>query len=73
LFLCVLGSRFARAFGPLTCVRAHIHRFTRPLFRELFATPFGREAALELFHRHGRNYHPICAKMVGADLGVELK
>lgn len=52
---------FLRAVGRM--------KFVRPLFRELLA--FGGEgadAATKLFAEHGPSYHPICQKMVSADI-----
>lgn len=56
---------FLRASGRM--------KYVRPTFRELLRTTLGRPAAQELFMAHASAYHPICAKMVAADLEVELK
>ena len=45
-------------------------KFTRPLYRELYKTEFGKEVAVETFKNHQQFYHPICAKMVARDLGL---
>ena len=45
-------------------------KFTRPLYRELFKTEFGKEIAVETFKANHQFYHPICAKMVARDLGL---
>jgi leukotriene A-4 hydrolase/aminopeptidase len=45
-------------------------KFTRPLYRELFKTEFGKEIAIETFKLNYKLYHPICAKMVARDLGL---
>ena len=47
-------------------------KYVRPLFRELMRSSFGREPVLELWESHGCTaYHPICAKMVAADIAKE--
>lgn len=38
-------------------------KYTRPLFRELLKSSFGRAPALELYAAHKGAYHPICAKV----------
>jgi leukotriene-A4 hydrolase len=43
-------------------------KFTRPLYRELAKKH--RELAVSTFKKHWRSYHPICAKMVTKDLGL---
>lgn len=47
-------------------------KFTRPLYRELFAIEETRNAAVETFKERAMFYHPICRAMVAKDLGVEL-
>merc|ERR1712173_286304 len=39
-------------------------KFTRPLYRALFKSKMGKEAAITTFSKHKGTYHPICAKMV---------
>lgn len=57
--------------APLpSCVA--VFQFTRPLYRDLYKSAFGRAAALKLFQEKHTMYHPICEKMVAADLGVTL-
>ncbi|CAM9572360.1 unnamed protein product [Ascophyllum nodosum] len=46
-------------------------KFTRPLYRELFALDETRSAAIETFKQRASFYHPICRFMVAKDLGVE--
>jgi leukotriene-A4 hydrolase len=46
-------------------------KYTRPLYRELVRTSFGRPVAVALFEANKGIYHPICAKMVGVDLEKE--
>lgn len=43
-------------------------KFVRPLYRALFASNMGRQAAQETFLRHADFYHPICSKMIAQDL-----
>jgi len=43
-------------------------KFTRPLYRTLFASPKWRGVAKAAFLEHKDFYHPICAKMVANDL-----
>ena len=45
-------------------------KYVRPLYRSLFATPFGKDAAVTLFTENRSIYHPIASKMLSADLGV---
>lgn len=45
-------------------------RVRRPLYRALFRSKMGREAALKAFEANRAAYHPIAQKMVAADLGV---
>lgn len=46
-------------------------KFLRPLYRALFRSKMGKQAALDTFQEAGRSYHPIAAKMVAADLSVD--
>lgn len=45
-------------------------KFTRPLFRDLFAWPEQKHVAVETFTAWAENYHPICRQMVSKDLGL---
>ncbi|KAJ1673624.1 Leucyl aminopeptidase yscIV [Spiromyces aspiralis] len=45
-------------------------KFTRPLYRLLFACPNGRDLARQTFLRLRNFYHPICARLVEGDLGL---
>lgn len=47
-------------------------KFTRPLYRELFALEETRSMAIQTFRERASFYHPICRAMVAKDLGVEL-
>jgi len=47
-------------------------KFTRPVYRDLFKSEFGKQAALDNFKANMPIYHPITLKMVAADLGVAL-
>eukprot|EP01064_Diplonema_japonicum_P015284 TRINITY_DN2300_c0_g1_i1.p1 TRINITY_DN2300_c0_g1~~TRINITY_DN2300_c0_g1_i1.p1 ORF type:complete len:610 (+),score=137.38 TRINITY_DN2300_c0_g1_i1:67-1896(+) len=44
-------------------------KYTRPLYRELGKVD--HEKAIAIFKENKQNYHSICQKMVGKDLGVE--
>ena len=46
-------------------------KFLRPLYRALFRSKMGKQAALDTFKEAGGSYHPIAAKMVAADLSVD--
>jgi leukotriene A-4 hydrolase/aminopeptidase len=47
-------------------------KFTRPLYRELYAAAGdARQLALDTFNEWRQNYHNICAKMVAKDLHLE--
>ncbi|KAJ2779362.1 Leucyl aminopeptidase yscIV [Coemansia javaensis] len=46
-------------------------KFTRPLYRLLHACPDGRALAEQTFRRLRGFYHPICARMVEKDLGLQ--
>ena len=48
-------------------------KFTRPLYRALFASKMGRDLAIQAFVQNRDFYHPICAKMVASDLQVDRK
>jgi leukotriene-A4 hydrolase len=45
-------------------------KYVRPLYRALFRSKVGKQAALDTFEANRGRYHPICRKMVAADLGV---
>jgi len=47
-------------------------KFTRPIYRDLFKSGFGKQAAVDTFTAHAASYHPITHKMVAVDLGVTL-
>ena len=47
-------------------------KFLRPLYRALYKSKMGKEAALQTFKEAGGSYHPIAAKMVAADLSTEV-
>ncbi|KDO29468.1 hypothetical protein SPRG_06006 [Saprolegnia parasitica CBS 223.65] len=44
-------------------------KFVRPLYRDLYKSAFGAEAARRIFAEWKDNYHPIARKMVAKDLG----
>jgi leukotriene-A4 hydrolase len=43
-------------------------KYLRPLYRALYRSKMGRQAALDTFGAVKGKYHPIAAKMVAADL-----
>ena len=43
---------------------------SRPLYRDLYASSFGKQAAVDCFVENRAMYHPIAAKMLAKDLGV---
>ena len=45
-------------------------KFTRPLYRDLFAWPEQKQVAVSTFASWSENYHPICRAMVSKDLGL---
>jgi leukotriene-A4 hydrolase len=45
-------------------------KFVRPLYKALYKSKMGRLAALEQFKGIRFAYHPICEKMIAADLHV---
>jgi leukotriene-A4 hydrolase len=45
-------------------------KFLRPLYRALFKSAMGRQAALDTFRACRASYHPIAQKMVAVDLGL---
>ena len=45
-------------------------KFTRPLYRDLFAWPEQKQVAVSTFTSWSENYHPICRAMVSKDLGL---
>ncbi|GAB5030618.1 leukotriene a4 hydrolase [Nannochloropsis oceanica] len=47
-------------------------KFTRPLYKELYKSKMASSLALEIFKKNAMFYHPICRKMVAADLGLRL-
>jgi leukotriene-A4 hydrolase len=46
-------------------------KYLRPLYRALSRQPGAREAAVAAFEGNRAAYHPIAAKMVAADLGLD--
>mmetsp|Transcript_18885 Transcript_18885/g.57382 ORF Transcript_18885/g.57382 Transcript_18885/m.57382 type:complete len:653 (-) Transcript_18885:183-2141(-) len=46
-------------------------KFVRPLYRELNKVDAARDKAKEAFKKNKSNYHPICARLVAKDLGLE--
>jgi leukotriene-A4 hydrolase len=46
-------------------------KFVRPLYRALFASEMGKKVAVATFVKHRDFYHPVCAKMLAKDLGVD--
>jgi leukotriene-A4 hydrolase len=46
-------------------------KFTRPLYRALYASVMGKDLAVSTFLAHKDFYHPICAKMIASDLRIE--
>jgi hypothetical protein len=44
-------------------------QFVRPVYRDLFKSAFGKQAALDTFDVAVDSYHPITQKMVATDLG----
>lgn len=46
-------------------------KFVRPCYRALYASKFGRAAALKTFKENRGFYHAIAAKMVAADMKVD--
>lgn len=47
-------------------------QFTRPVYRDLFKSTFGKQAAVDTFKAYAGTYHPITLKMVASDLGLTL-
>ncbi|KAI8469949.1 MAG: hypothetical protein J3K34DRAFT_454135 [Monoraphidium minutum] len=45
-------------------------KYLRPLYRGLYRSKVGRQAALDAFKAHKGRYHPIARKMVAVDLEV---
>ena len=48
-------------------------KFTRPLYKALYRSKMGKELAVQTFLDHLDFYHPICVKMVAADLSVNIQ
>lgn len=48
-------------------------KFVRPLYRELFAWEEQSAVAVRTFMQHRDGYHPICSKMLSADLKLDGK
>ncbi|CAK4411901.1 unnamed protein product [Aphanomyces euteiches] len=47
-------------------------KFVRPLYRDLYKSKFGSDAARRIFLEWKDNYHPIARKMIAKDLGLQL-
>ena len=47
-------------------------KFTRPLYKALYHSKMGSDVAVKTFLANKDFYHPICVKMVAADLAVSL-
>jgi leukotriene-A4 hydrolase len=47
-------------------------KFVRPLYKALFNSVVGSAIARETFITNSEMYHPICRKMLAADLGLDL-
>ncbi|KIZ00911.1 hypothetical protein MNEG_7056 [Monoraphidium neglectum] len=45
-------------------------KYLRPLYRALYRSKIGRQAALDTFKANAARYHPIARKMVAVDLEV---
>jgi leukotriene-A4 hydrolase len=48
-------------------------KYVRPLYRNLYATDFGRDIALKTFSENKDYYHPVCAGMLTKDLHLNEK
>lgn len=74
IMLC-LGAGMEEAVDAAVDMATSVGRmkFVRPLYRALHATDFGRGAALAAFGEKRAMYHPIAAKMVARDLGVDAE
>ncbi|KAL3797745.1 hypothetical protein HJC23_000290 [Cyclotella cryptica] len=46
-------------------------KFVRPLYRALFLSEMGKDAAVATFLKHRNFYHPVCAKMLAKDLKLD--
>lgn len=55
-----------------SCAAQGRMKFTRPLYRQLYALEETRNVAIQTFVQRSSFYHPICRSMVAKDLGVEL-
>lgn len=58
-----LATAFLKAQGRM--------KYLRPLYRALFRSKVGKQAALDTFAAAKSSYHPIAAKMVAVDLGLD--
>ena len=47
-------------------------KFVRPLYRALHNSKMGKQVAVSTFLKHKDFYHPICAKMIAADLRTDI-
>ena len=69
LILCLLANHsemYSSAVKFVTSVGRM--KFTRTVYRALFAAKGGKEIAVKAFLDHRSFYHPICASMVAKDL-----
>jgi len=46
-------------------------KFTRPLYRALYASKMGRASAIKTFKENKAFYHAICQKMISTDMGLD--
>ena len=68
-----LKSKYEKIFDQVIAFATEQGRmkFTRPLFRELAkSSDAGKKLAHDVFAKHRAAYHPITAKMVAKDLGI---
>lgn len=54
---------------PPAHVASSLLQYVRPLYRELYAQPAGKQLAVHTFRRERERYHPIATKMIAVDLG----
>lgn len=45
-------------------------KYVRPLYRALYASKMGKKLAVIAFLQNKDFYHPICTKMIAADLRI---
>ena len=46
-------------------------KYVRPMYKGLFRSKMGKQAALDTFVAHRAALHPIAQKMVASDLGLK--